>query len=139
MQGHSDLPETSPAVNASACEKEVLLLGRDETLLAYREQVLRQGGFTTAVLHWTGDLDVSLLPNAKVVVLGHTLREDERLQVTTSLYKRFPSAKIIALDAGNMPVEESHRYAAVLENLSGPALLIESVRRQLRRDDDLHA
>lgn len=117
---------------AYCCEaSEVLLLGRDEKLLSYREKVLRRAGFATVILHWTERLDTAALPAAKVVVLGHTLLKEERQQVISSLRKLQPTPRVIALDAQHISVDESQSYDAIVGNLAGPALLIEQVRKQL--------
>jgi hypothetical protein len=126
--------ELSPRGSAAAknAASDVLLIGRDQDLLKYREQVLRWAELTTHVICLSPDQDIPSVRNARVAILCHSLSVEERRLVAARLRSGHPRMRIIALDTHARKVSEPARYDDVLDNLTGPEALIRTVRQHLQ-------
>ena len=112
---------------------QVLLVGRDQFLLTYREQVLQRASLRTGSTCLGIGIPHLEVPKAWVALLCHTLSAADRASILKVFEQSSQKPRVIALDSGQILPREFSSYECVLNNLSGPAALIECVRSQLHK------
>ena len=105
----------------------ILISGRDEALLATRASVLRTAGYRVSAT--LGPVSSRAeLSTVGLLVICHTLSEEERTDDLTSLATTHPGAKALCL-VPHMGV--TAQSAATLDSYSGPREMLRVIHRLL--------
>ena len=122
--GNSIFEHEKPAEGASL---EVVLYGRDSTLLSYRNEVLRWAGFATHTVELSTKNPEEIVCGP-VVVLCHSLTLEDMRRITSALDAQCPATKVIAVTSSTVAIRPSEHLDATVESLAGPDSLIKAVK-----------
>ncbi|HEV2618640.1 MAG TPA: hypothetical protein VGU23_01730 [Acidobacteriaceae bacterium] len=107
----------------------ILLYGRDEQLLATRRWVLESRGYRVlTLLDLAGFAAIPQNPPIRLVLLCHSLSQDECEAAMVLAEARWPGIQSLTLDAeaGRSP---SGLLGQLLHTMDGPAKLVETVAK----------
>ena len=113
--------------------KKLLMCGVDLPLLTTREAVLRHNNFETSAAYGLDSLTAGIAGGAiDLVILCHTLSEQDQVLAMSLIREHQPSAKILVLTTSGT---KEFAGCASLNTDEGPRALIEKAR-QLTTDND---
>ena len=106
----------------------ILVCGRDGTLITTRSLVLESAGFhVRAALSPEAVIEALLVDAFDLAVLCHTLSPQDCLGVLAAIHSQQPNAKILSLQANNVPCEANGK-GQVVNIFDGPGKLVEKVQ-----------
>jgi DNA-binding NtrC family response regulator len=110
----------------------ILVFGRDPLLLETRRLVLEQAGFhVLSVADSAGVEKIVLAQPISLLVLCHSITDEERESVLKSAHSRRPDMKNIVLTTGTSVSRPGKNYEFV-NAYDGPRSLISTVERLLK-------
>ncbi len=131
VQNHHVAPLKKLTGTDHSAAVEILLIGRDQIMRLYTDEVLRRAGFVVrSVAPWDAKNIVNDgVQKYPLVVFSHTLYPQDVAEIGTQLRRRCPGSKLLLmLGPDLMPVNFS-MFDATIEGLEGPVALVKAVHR----------
>ena len=102
----------------------ILICGRDAALLKTRGLVLESAGYDVTVTLRSLEFEPDLSA-IKLMIVCHTLSENERRQAISILASRSPQAKIVCLAPTKGAIDAS---VTTVDSFRGPRMLLDTVK-----------
>jgi len=120
-------------------QSSILIVGHDEHLLSTRQWVLQTRGYQVLTVQQPEAVqEVPLSAPMRLVVLCHTLTEEEKQSAGSIAAERWPGVKLLAL-AGEAGRHPTGLLGQLLHTMDGPAKLLSMVTNLVGTSADVQS
>src|SRR5689334_15575904 len=108
-------------------KKCILVISYDEALLSTRKMILEEAGFEVATAYGMAEAAKAcgIRPRFDLVVLGHTIPLDDRLELV-KIFRQNSSSPILSVRRSDETLRPETEYS--VDSLAGPQALVNAAR-----------